>query len=140
MTATATTLTERTIVLTGAGRVGQVADLLGRDFARRGARLVLLGRDAPELEARAGELRALGATTSAYACDLTDIEGTAQAVRAVEKETQGRVHALVNLAGGFGANGPVAESAPEEFARQIAINLTTAYVATRAFLPMLRKT
>jgi len=126
-------------VLTGAGRVGQVADLLARNFAKRGARLVLLGRDAKEVDARAAELRASGATAFSFACDLTDVAGTTAAVKRAEQETKGEVHALVNLAGGFGANGPVAESKPEEFAQQIAISLTTAYVASRAFLPMLRR-
>jgi NAD(P)-dependent dehydrogenase (short-subunit alcohol dehydrogenase family) len=132
-------LADRTVVLTGAGRAGQVADLLGRDFAARGARLALLGRDPADLEARASELRALGARASWYACDLTDVDGTARAVEQLGKETDGIAHALVNLAGGFGATGPVAESAPEKFQQQIAINLTTAYVATRAMLPLVRK-
>ena len=35
-------------------------------------------------------------------------------------------------------SGPVAESAPEVLQQQLAINLTTSYLATRAFLPLLR--
>jgi len=35
-------------------------------------------------------------------------------------------------------SGPVAESSIEVWDKQLAINLTTAYLATRAFLPMLR--
>ena len=133
-------MTNRTVVLTGAGHAGQVADILARDFARRGARLVLLGRTLKDVEARARELRELGARASAFACDLTNAADSAVVVQGVERETNGEVHALVNLAGGFGFTGPVADSAPEQFAQQIAISLTTAYVASRAFLPLLRKT
>jgi NAD(P)-dependent dehydrogenase (short-subunit alcohol dehydrogenase family) len=42
------------------------------------------------------------------------------------------------MAGGFAASGPVAESSLDVWHRQISINLTTAYVVARAFLPFLR--
>jgi NAD(P)-dependent dehydrogenase (short-subunit alcohol dehydrogenase family) len=44
------------------------------------------------------------------------------------------------MAGGFGMTGPLDASDPAEWHKQIAISLTTAYVATRAFLPALRRT
>ena len=49
------------------------------------------------------------------------------------------LHALVHMAGGFAMSGPVAESALDVWNRQIAINLTTAFLTTRAFLPLLRR-
>ncbi|MDQ3520441.1 MAG: SDR family oxidoreductase, partial [Gemmatimonadota bacterium] len=39
---------------------------------------------------------------------------------------------------GFAMTGPVADSDPNAWRKQFDINLTTAYVATRAFLPLLR--
>jgi NAD(P)-dependent dehydrogenase (short-subunit alcohol dehydrogenase family) len=42
------------------------------------------------------------------------------------------------MAGGFAMSGPVVDSSVEVWDRQIDINLTTAYLAARAFLPMLR--
>jgi 3-oxoacyl-[acyl-carrier protein] reductase len=42
------------------------------------------------------------------------------------------------MAGGFGMSGPVAESNPTDWGRQLTINLTTAYLTTRAFVPLLR--
>jgi NAD(P)-dependent dehydrogenase (short-subunit alcohol dehydrogenase family) len=42
------------------------------------------------------------------------------------------------MAGGFAMSGPVAESSIDVWNRQISINLTTAYLTARAFLPMLR--
>jgi NAD(P)-dependent dehydrogenase (short-subunit alcohol dehydrogenase family) len=48
------------------------------------------------------------------------------------------VAALVNLAGGFGMSGPISDSDPAVLHKQIAINLTTAYLATRSFLPLVR--
>jgi NAD(P)-dependent dehydrogenase (short-subunit alcohol dehydrogenase family) len=56
----------------------------------------------------------------------------------VRDATAGRLHALVHLAGGFAASGPVAESDPAIWQRQFAMNATTAYLTARAFLPSLR--
>jgi NAD(P)-dependent dehydrogenase (short-subunit alcohol dehydrogenase family) len=48
------------------------------------------------------------------------------------------VAALLNVAGGFAMSGPTADSDPEIWHKMFAINLTTAYYATRTFLPMVR--
>jgi NAD(P)-dependent dehydrogenase (short-subunit alcohol dehydrogenase family) len=42
------------------------------------------------------------------------------------------------MAGGFASSGTVADGAVDVWHRMFAINLTTAYLATRAFLPLLR--
>ena len=128
----------KTVVLTGAGRPGQVADLLAQRFARRGASIVLIGRSAPDLDARVAELRSAGTSASYFTCDLTDPVATGNAARSASDSTNGRLDALINVAGGFGMSGKLAESSIDVFHQQISINLTTAYVATRAFLPYLR--
>jgi NAD(P)-dependent dehydrogenase (short-subunit alcohol dehydrogenase family) len=126
------------VAITGAGRAGQVADILARAFAARGAALALLGRAQGDLDARAAELRAAGARVHTLACDLADADAVAGAARALSGVAPGGLHALVHAAGGFGASGPVAESDPEQWHRQLSINLTTAYLTTRALLPLLR--
>jgi NAD(P)-dependent dehydrogenase (short-subunit alcohol dehydrogenase family) len=133
-----TSLKGKTVVLTGAGKAGQVADLLATRFAKRGASIVLLGRTASDVDERVGELRSSGTTANGFACDLTDPDATGRAARSASVTSSGRIDALVNLAGGFGLSGPVGESSVEVFHQQLAINLTTAYVATRAFLPFVR--
>jgi NAD(P)-dependent dehydrogenase (short-subunit alcohol dehydrogenase family) len=55
----------------------------------------------------------------------------------VEHDFNG-IDALVNIAGGFSMSGKVADSDPDAWARQLAIGLTTSYLATRAFLPLVR--
>ncbi|GLC28346.1 hypothetical protein rosag_48590 [Roseisolibacter agri] len=52
----------------------------------------------------------------------------------------GDVDALVCAAGGFAPTGPLDETAVEDIERQLGINLKTAVLATRAALPMLRRT
>ena len=127
-----------TVVLTGIGRKGQAGEMVARAFGERGATVVALDRDAAVAE-RAGELSSSGITAHGYAVDLTDPAAVAGIVSRVDAIAPAGIAALVNLAGGFGATGPVAGSDPDQWHRQIDINLTTAYVATRAFLPALRR-
>lgn len=123
------------MVLTGVGRAGQVGEIVARAFADAGARMALIDRD-DQVTARAAEL---GGNASAHLCDLTNPEEVAATADRIGAASGGSIAALVNLAGGFGMSGPVADSDPAVLHKQIAINLTTAYLATRAFLPLLRE-
>jgi len=126
-------------VITGVGARGQVGEAVAAALAARGDTVLLVSRDADEVVARAGELAATGRRAFGYPCDLAnvdDVQGLAQRI-AIEHGDQ--LDALVNLAGGWGASGPLADSDPRELDRLMRINLTTAYLTTRAFLPMLAR-
>lgn len=129
---------DRMIVLTGVGREGQVGEVVARAFAERGAAVAAIDRIQDELEARVADLHARGHRASAHVCDLTDEAQIRGVCLDITKLSNGRVAALVNLAGGFATSGPVSESDPSVWQRQLAINLTTAYLTTRAFLPLVR--
>lgn len=124
----------KTVVLTGVGRAGQVGEIVAKAFADAGARLALIDRD-DQVAVRAREI---GGGASAHVCDLTSPDEVAATAKEIGGASSGSIAALVNLAGGFGMSGPVADSDPAVLHKQIAINLTTAYLATRAFLPLLR--
>ncbi|MDQ3698102.1 MAG: SDR family oxidoreductase [Gemmatimonadota bacterium] len=130
----------KTVVLTGVGRPGQLGEVVAGAFAARGARLVVVDVEAGEAEARAAAIRAAGGDARGLGCDLTDAAQVAALAGDVGAVAAGRVDALVNMAGGFAMSGPVDESEVAVWHRMIEINLTTAYVATRAFLPLLRST
>lgn len=130
--------TDRLVVITGVGRAGQAGEALAAAFARDGAELALLDRDSGVIE-RAAELSRTGARARAIVADLTDPNDTARAAREALGSDDRPLAALVAAAGGFAMSGPVGESDPAVWHRQIAISLTTAYVATRAFLPALRR-
>ena len=66
--------------------------------------------------------------------DLSRDQGAAAAVEAV---SAGSLAGLVNLAGGFASGGRLHEGPPEEFERQLELNLMTAMRLTRAALPKL---
>jgi 3-oxoacyl-[acyl-carrier protein] reductase len=128
----------KVVVLTGVGREGQVGELIARRFAERGARIVAVDRTWTEVSKRVAELEGAGHEARAFAGDLTD-EGTLARLGAdVAADCGGRIDALVHAAGGYAESGPVGESDFAVWQRQFAINLTTAYLATRAFLPLLR--
>ena len=126
-------------VLTGVSRQGQVGEVVARSLAQRGASVILIDRTGVEAEERARELRDLGLRATAARADLTDRAQLDAVAASVARDFDG-VDALVNIAGGFSMSGKVADSDPDAWARQIGIGLTTAYLTTRAFLPLLRKT
>lgn len=133
-------LTDSTVVLTGLGAPGQVGEVVAAAFGKLGASLVLVGHTAHNVDARAEELVRAGLNARGYACDLSSAEEVASLVEFVKVDHADRVHALVHMAGGFAMSGSVAESSLEIWNRMISINLTTAYLTTRAFLPLLRRT
>lgn len=127
-----------TVLLTGVGGDGQVGQAVARGFARAGASLVLVDRTAANVEARAAELTRDGHAAVGYPCDLTDAAAVASLAKQVRERHGERIHGYVHMAGGFGMSGLVAESSDDVWNRQIAINLTTAFVTARAFLPLVR--
>jgi len=130
----------RSVVLTGVGRPGQVGEAVAQAFAERGARVLLVGHSTDQARARADELVARGQLALPFAADLTDPDAVAALASAIRAATDGQVHALVHMAGGFSMSGAVAESDPGEWTRLFAINGTTTYLVARAFVPLLRAT
>jgi NAD(P)-dependent dehydrogenase (short-subunit alcohol dehydrogenase family) len=126
------------VLLTGVGREGQVGEVVARAFAERGATVLLVDRQADQAKARARTLVEQEYRASAYGCDLTSADDVGELVARVRREHGDRLDALVNMAGGFASSGTVAEGDVDVWHRMFAINLTTAYLATRAFLPLLR--
>lgn len=128
----------RSVMLTGVGREGQVGEAVAQAFAERGARVFLIDRDDAHVHARADALVAKGLRAAALSGDLTDPAAVATIADRVRDATGGRLHAVVHLAGGFASSGPIAGSDPAVWAKQFAINATTAYLTARSFVPLLR--
>jgi NAD(P)-dependent dehydrogenase (short-subunit alcohol dehydrogenase family) len=113
---------------------------IGRAIAARlladGYRLVAVDRDAAALAATRGDLSGFGAIEAEVA-DVgseSDIEVLAERVR----ERGDRLDVLVNNAG-ISANRPIAELAPEDWHRVLAVNLTGPFLLVRALAPLLRR-
>jgi NAD(P)-dependent dehydrogenase (short-subunit alcohol dehydrogenase family) len=126
----------RTILLTGVGREGQVGEAVARGLAERNATVILVDRGTGA-EEMAVTLRSRQLRASAYQCDLTDETQVASLARHVQSEA-GDLDAAVLMAGGFAMSDGIAESTMDVWNRMMAINLTTAYLSSRALVPLLR--
>lgn len=130
--------TDSSVVLTGVGAKGQVGEVVAQAFADLGASLILVDRTAEQAAERAAAVVQAGGTARGYGCDLTNADAVSALATDVRRNHGDRLRALVHMAGGFAMSGPVAESSIDVWNRQLSINLTTAYLTTRAFLPLLR--
>jgi NAD(P)-dependent dehydrogenase (short-subunit alcohol dehydrogenase family) len=126
------------VLLTGAGREGQVGESVARALAEAGATLLLVDRAADTARERAAALTGEGFRAFAFGCDLADAAAVEALATRVSKEHGDRLSAVVHVAGGFALTGSLSESDVDGWHRMITINLTTAYLVTRSFLPLVR--
>lgn len=124
------------VLITGVGAKGQVGEAVAAAFADRGDTVLIVSRSPAEAAGREKELSARGKAFG-YACDLSNATEVASLADKVRSQHGSRLDALVNLAGGFGSSGPLAQSDPSAVAHLMGINFTTAFLTTRAFMPML---
>jgi citronellol/citronellal dehydrogenase len=87
----------QTVVVTGGG--SGIGRCTAHELAALGAHVVLVGRTEARLTAAADEIRADGGEASHAACDIRDEEAVKSTVAAV-LAARGRIHGLVNNAGG----------------------------------------
>ncbi|GAC1380363.1 MAG: SDR family NAD(P)-dependent oxidoreductase [Ktedonobacteraceae bacterium] len=120
-------------VVTGAGRgIGRSIALA---LAQRGADVAVTARTATDLEQLVAEIQAMGRQSVAYPCDVTNSEQVQQMAQTL-KESLGSVDILVNNAGNAGSH-KFANHPDELWHRMLAINLTSVYYVTKAFVPTL---
>ena len=125
----------RVALITGSGRgIGRAVAL---KMAREGADIVLTSRTAAELESVAGEIEGLGRRALPLTCDMMDREAIKQAV-ADSVSHYGRLDILFNNVGGL--MGDITKLVTldhddELFEKNLFLNLTSAYYATRHALP-----
>lgn len=131
-----TDLEAATVMITGASR--GLGAALARAFAAAGAGVSICARGAMEIERLAEELRAQGARCLARAVDVADGTAVAEWVQATVDEL-GAPRVLVNNASLLGPRVSLAEYPEREWRSVLDVNLTGAFLTTRAVLPhMLR--
>lgn len=118
-------------IITGAG--SGLGRALALHLAQRKARLVLSDLNEATLEETAKMVIAAGAEAHTVAGDISRIE-TVQRLRTVAAEHFGEVDILINNAG-FAVFGEIAEVPPEDWRRQIDVNLHGVVLGCHAFMP-----
>ena len=121
-------LSGRVAVITG-GSIG-LGRQMAEGLAEMGANLVLCARKKERCEQAAAELKALGVTTLALACDVTS-PSSIQEVVSITAARFGRIDILINNAGtSWGA--PVEEMRLEDWNKVIETNLTGTFLCSQA--------
>ena len=119
------------ILVTGAS--SGIGRATAEGFARRGARLLLLARNAERLDAVAEGIRKAGGAAAAFAIDLGDTETVPRLAETIMGE-HGVPDILVNSAGG-GQWKPFVETSAAEARAMMELPTLAAFAVTRAFLP-----
>jgi NAD(P)-dependent dehydrogenase (short-subunit alcohol dehydrogenase family) len=123
------------VVVTGAAAGIGKATALG--VASCGGTVLAVDQDEAGLEVLAKEVAAAGGTCRTYTVDATSEQSVAALGRTVEEE-HGDLVGLVNVVG-INDHGPFEEVTLERWQKVLDLNLTTVFLMTRAFLPILRE-
>ena len=122
----------KTILITGASSGFGAATAIA--CAKEGANVSLAARRQPELESVAQQCREIGVKALVCPCDVTDDAQIHAAVGAT-REAFGGIYALFNNAGANMRARSVTDTTPEDWRWIMEVNLTSAFVFTRAVLP-----
>ena len=127
------TLSGKRAVVTGAGRgIGRSIALA---LAQAGADVTVTARTSAELDSLVAQIQATGRKGYAIACDVTDSEQI-QHMAQTCLEAMGGLDILVNNAGNAGSH-KFLNHPDDLWQRMLAVNLTSVYAVTKAFVPTL---
>jgi 3-oxoacyl-[acyl-carrier protein] reductase len=132
----------QTAIVTGAGSAAGIGFAIARGLLQAGAQIAITSTT-ERIYQRARELDPSGKSVLAIIADLTE-EGAASRIIDQAMQRSGRIDVLVNNAGmaqtGQSLDGKtVAESSYTDWRRQIEITLHTAFLMTRAVLPVMAR-
>ena len=127
---------EKIAVITGAtGGIGfQVAKRLGKD----GYTVIINGINDEAGVERVKELKADGITAEYYGFDVTKEDAVDKSIKQIGNK-YGKIDVLINNAGGLGGRSRFEEMTTEFYRFVMALNLDSAFFASRAAIPYLKK-
>jgi NAD(P)-dependent dehydrogenase (short-subunit alcohol dehydrogenase family) len=129
-------LDRRIAVVTGAG--SGIGRAVAHGLSEEGARVVVVDIDGTRAENSAAEIREKGGDVRAFKADVAD-PSSVDDLRSFVRATYGPLAILVNNAA-IQVSKLIEDTTPEEWARQMAVNVGGVFLCSRAFLPDLRET
>lgn len=129
----------KVVLVTGVGRAGQIGHAVALAFGSAGAKIVACDLNAVGVAQRVQEFAAEGIDAKPCAGDLTQPDISDLAVEIALRHF-GRLDVVVNVAGGLTTYGPISETTVEALDREIAINLKTTVLVSRASIDALART
>jgi len=125
-------LNGKAALISGAG--GGICRAIAVAFAEAGASIACADIDAASAEITAGLVRAAGGKAVALTCNVAD-EAAVRAVTTAAHDAFGRLDILVSGAAPHDPGGPVTETPLAEWQVVVDINLTGAFLLSKAALP-----
>jgi NAD(P)-dependent dehydrogenase (short-subunit alcohol dehydrogenase family) len=126
------TLRNKVVLITGA--TGGLGAAVTRTFDQTGAQLALVSTSEEKLAHLTGELQHPSGGIFSFAGDLTRPQVVQTLVESVRSELGG-LDVLLNTVGGWSGGDPVHETSLEGWKRMLELNLTSAFLLSRAVLP-----
>jgi NAD(P)-dependent dehydrogenase (short-subunit alcohol dehydrogenase family) len=131
----ASSLVGRVAIVTGAGN--GIGRAVSSTFAAAGAAVACLDISGTDADLTAQTIAQAGGRSLAVRCDVSSEKDTSAAVNATQTKF-GAVHILVNAAATDDPNGTILDLTPSQWDRVFAVNVTGAYLMSRAALPAMK--
>lgn len=123
---------DKVVVISGAG--GGLGRVITQVFAREGAKLVLLGRDAKKLDAMAADFGIEDERVLAIGLDIGNAAATIKAAKDIV-ERFGRIDIFMNLVGGWIGGEDVLDTEIDQIDAMLQQHIRSSYYMIKAFLP-----
>ena len=127
--------TDKTIMVTGGGGIGRAICLR---LAGEGGAIAVLDKNGAAAEETLRQVAAAGGRAAAVSADITDWASIQNAVAEAE-QALGPLDVLINNAG-WAQRGSLEDTAPEDWDKEIAVNLRGHFLAAKAVLYSLTQT
>ncbi|PIB23094.1 short-chain dehydrogenase [Amylibacter kogurei] len=126
----------KTVIVTGASR--GIGAATAREFAKRGANVVLSARSTKDIENVAAEITKSGGNASAFSCDVSNYNSVVSLVEHCVA-SYGIPDVLINNAGVLEPVERLENANPDAWDQVIDINIKGVFYGIRAALPLMRK-
>jgi NAD(P)-dependent dehydrogenase (short-subunit alcohol dehydrogenase family) len=122
------TVSGQAVLVSGGSR--GIGRAIAEGFARRGARVVITGRDQSTLDQATAEMASLGMTVQPVVCDVAQPEAIGRTVERVIRD-YGRIDTLINVAG-VNRRKAATSVTEEDYDYLLDINLKGAFLLSQA--------